>query len=184
MSIGSGPAAAVDSTFLAQRVSIRPIEHAANGQFRLSQQWTAPATAANNSTQFSMRWGSATKLFVLQYLKLQAQQSAPFTATQLYTAQMFVARPFTVSDSAGGVISTVKRRTSHAASLITDIRVSTVAAGLTVGTRTVDATAFLGISGIGRITTVNEVTYTSEMAETATGGRFGPVIPRHGLGRG
>lgn len=133
----------VDSTHRAARVSVRPLDHGTLGHYRLAQTIALPATLTTNSTFFSLRWGDATRFMVIQKLRLEWLQTLAATATPDSRWQMFIARSFTASDTAGTAIAVTgnnaKKRTNMGTSLVTDVRFGTAATGLTAGTRTLDA---------------------------------------------
>lgn len=101
------------------------------------------ATQAVDGTLFSFRWGSSTLQAAITKMELRLMQTVAATATIFPRYQIFVARGFTVSDSVGTAVTitgnNMKCRTGMATTGVTDIRFSAVAAGLTVGTRTLDA---------------------------------------------
>lgn len=141
-----GVVAEVDgTTFRAARTTIRPVDHDSLGQYREAVTIGLVATQAANGTLLSLRWTDATRFLVLHLLKLKFQQtSATITAAILdQRFEVFVARSFTVSDSAGSSVlptgNNAKKRTGGmGTTLIGDFRISAAAAGLTVGTRTLD----------------------------------------------
>jgi hypothetical protein len=163
----------VDSSFRAARMSRRPLDHGLLGQYRLSTIIALVVTQAANGTLFSFRWGNASNLCVLQKLRLQCLQTAAATATIMPSFQAFIARGFTASDSVGTALTPTgnasKKRTSMGTSLVTDIRKSAVAAGLTVGTRTLDADPFLELMTNQTITTPNDALYAVEMDAESEG---------------
>ncbi len=113
------------------------------------------ATGAANAIQFAMRWGDATRLALIESVEVAAVVTAAITTSVPYDLALFICRSFTASDSAGTAITLTgnnqKRRTSMGTSLVTDMRInSTLAAGLTAGTRTQDSQAagrVIGASG-------------------------------------
>lgn len=140
----AGTVAEVDgTTFRSIRTTPRPTDHGAFGHYRVAQTIVIPASVTTNSTFFSLRWGDATRFMVLQKLRLEWLQTLTATATADLRYQVFIARSFTASDSAGTAITlttnSMKKRTSMGTTLVTDMRFGTVAGGLTVGTRTLDA---------------------------------------------
>lgn len=159
--------------FRALRVTPRPLEVGALGHYRLSKTIPLLVTQAANGTLFSWRWTDATRLAVLTKMRLTVLQTASATATIAPNFQAFIARGFTVSDSIGTAITTsgnsMKKRTSMGTSLVGDIRFSTVAAGLTVGTRSLDGDAFLECPTVQAIAqtapapTVNYTPYEKEL---------------------
>lgn len=145
-----GVVAEVDgSTYRALRSTIRPVDYGALGSYRVAQTVGLVVTQAANGTLFSFRWADATRFCVIHYLRLQEIQTSATATAALNDLryQVFIARGFTASDSAGTAITltgnSMKKRTSMGTSLVTDIRFSTVAAGLTAGTRTLDSNPIL-----------------------------------------
>lgn len=163
-----GTIAEVDgTTFRAIRITPRPTDHGAFGHYRLSTTVALVVTQAANGSLFSFRWGDATRLCVPQKIRLQCLQTAVATATITCRFQVFIARAFTASDSVGTAITltgnNMKKRTSMGTTLVTDIRKSAVAAGLTVGTRTLDAEPVLELSTQQTITTLNQQLYSADI---------------------
>lgn len=163
-----GVIAEVDgTTFRSIRVVNKPLDHGALGHYRLSTSIPLVVTQAANGTLFSFRWGDATRFCALQKIRLGVLQTAAATATIMPTFQAFIARGFTASDSAGTAITltgnNMKKRTNMATTLVTDIRKSAVAAGLTVGTRTLDAEPILEMGTQQTITTPNAILYEREL---------------------
>ncbi len=155
------------TTFRAHRVTTRPVDHGALGQYRLATTVALVVTQAGNGTLFSFRWGDATRFALLHNIRLKLIQTAAATATIMPSYQVLIARAFTVSDSAGTAITltgnNMKKRTSMGTTLVTDIRKSAVAAGLTVGTRTLDAEPILEMGTNATITTPNDTLYAAEL---------------------
>lgn len=174
-----GTVAEVDgTTFRAIRTSIRPLDYGALGSYRLGTTVGLVATQAANGTLFSFRWGDATRLCVINYLRLQVQQTAAATATISPSFEVLQARSFTVSDSAGTALTltgnSFKKRTSMGTTLVSDIRKSAAAAGLTVGTRTLDAEPIMQLLTQQTITTPSAVSYILEL--NLTNGGDHPLI--------
>jgi hypothetical protein len=98
---------------------------------------------------------------------LQFLQTAAATATISPTFDIVLARSFTASDSAGTAITltgnSMKKRTGMGTTLVTDIRKSAVAAGLTAGTRTLDADPVLSMPVTSTITAVNTSLYAADL---------------------
>lgn len=179
----SGVVPEVDSTWRAQRTSIRPLDHGTLGHYRIATTVPLVVTQAANGTLFSFRWADATRLCVPQYIQLQCQQTAAATATIVPSFEVIRARSFTVSDSAGTAItltgnSMKKRTTGMGTTLVTDMRKSAVAGGLTAGTRTLDADAILQMPTQQTITTINQVTY-SALADFTDGGDHPLVLEQN-----
>jgi len=163
-----GAVAEVDgTTFRAVRTTLRPTDHGAFGQYRLSTTIPLVVTQAANGTLFSFRWGDASRLCVIQDIRLQFMQTAAATATIFPVFSAFVARSFTASDSVGTALTltgnSFKKRTSMGATLVTDIRKSAVAAGLTAGTRTLDADPMLQLPCTSVITTPAATIFSADL---------------------
>lgn len=177
------------STFRAMRITPRPLEYGAFGHYRLATTIALVVTQAANGTLYSWRWGDATRLGVTFFLRMECLQTAAATGTIMPTFQFFVARSFSVSDSVGTAITltgnNMKKRTSMGTTLVTDIRKSAVAAGLTVGTRTLDAEPILEMTTNQTITTPNATAYRKELDYTNAGDMPHVFAQNEGLiGRG
>jgi len=163
-----GTVAEVDgTTFRALRSAPRPVDHGALGQYRLATTVPLVVTQAANGTLFSFRWTDAAKLCVIQSIRLEVQQTAAATATIAPVFEVYTARSFSVSDSAGTALTltgnSFKKRTTMATTAVGDVRKSAVAAGLTAGTRTLDGDAILQLGTVQTITNVNGTTYVKEL---------------------
>jgi len=174
-----GTVAEVETGFRAIRTVPRPVDHGALGHYRLATTVPLVVTQAANSTLFSFRWADATRFCVLQKFRLAVLQTAPQTATQGLRYQAFFARSFTASDSVGTQITTtgsnMKKRTSHGTSLVTDIRKSAVAAGLTAGTRTLDSDPFVELAHVHTITNINSAVSEKQL-DTDAGDGVHPFV--------
>jgi len=157
----------IDAKYLAGRVSVRPLDYGSLGSYRLATTVSLVVTQAANGTLFSWRWGDATRFAVLQYIRLELLQTTAATATIMPSYEIFIARGFSASDSAGTAITltgnNMKKRTNMGTTLITDIRKSAVAAGLTAGTRTLDADSIMQMATNSTITTPNATVYRKEI---------------------
>jgi len=152
----------VDPTHGAARVSVRPFDHllagVTGGHFRLAAR-SGVLTGAGiiaDAPLFSMRWGSASMLFVLHYLEAYLLPTAVFTAAQELGIGAVLASGFTAADSAGTAItlSTSNRvRRNMGQSLISDARIGSTTL-LTAGTRTLDGNDFAAGSGIVNVKNV------------------------------
>jgi hypothetical protein len=163
-----GVTADVDgTTFRAQRATLRPTEYGAFGHYKVAATVPLVVTQAANGSLLSFRWGDATRLCVIQAIRLQCMQTAAATATIMPSFEVFVARSFSASDSVGTAITitgnNMKSRTSMGTTLVTDLRVSAVAAGLTVGTRTLDAQPVMQMPTQQTITTPNASLYATSL---------------------
>jgi hypothetical protein len=175
-----GVIAEVDgTTFRAVRTVPKPVEYGAFGHYRVAATVGLLATQAANGTLFSFRWGDASRFAVVTKLRLSVLQTAAATATIMPSFQAFIARSFTVSDSAGTAVTltgnNMKKRTSMGTSLVTDIRFSAATAGLTAGTRTLDASPVLLMPTQQAITTPNATLYQVEL-DVGVGDGNHPIV--------
>jgi len=168
----------VDNSFKAAHVVQRPLEHGSGGHYRVARNVPLVVTQAANGSLFSFRWGSSTHLAIIQYIRLSCLQTAAATATIFPRFEVFVARTFTASDTAGTALTlttnSFKKRTSHATTAVTDMRHSALAAGLTAGTRTLDADPQLVLQTQQTITTPNTVLFT--VSQDMTDGVDHPIV--------
>lgn len=174
-----GAVAEVDgTTFRALRVMNRPIDQGALGHYRLSTTVALVVSQAANGTLFSFRWGSANVCAITKF-RLAVLQTAAATATIMPSFEVFIARSFTASDSAGTAVTltgnSMKKRTNMGTTLVTDIRKAAVAAGLTVGTRTLDADPIMQLPTQQTITTPNATLYERELEIDMGHGNY-PVL--------
>lgn len=162
------------TTFRALRTVNKPFDHGALGHYRLATNIALVVTQAANGTLFSFRWGDATRFCVIQKIRLACIQTTAATATIMPTFQVLIARSFTVSDSVGTALTLTgnqfKKRTNMGTTLVTDIRKSAVAAGLTAGTRTLDLEPILELNTQQTITTPNSITYLRDYEANASDG--------------
>jgi hypothetical protein len=160
--IGNGGVVAeVDgTTFRAIRTTGRPMDYGALGFYRVSAvSGTMAAALAANSEIFQFRWADATKFAIVTRVAITAGANVAATAAAISSLRMTAARAWTVAGSGGTRLTMTgnnqKLRTSMGTSLVNDIGVSTTA-GLTAGTKTLDAQDMGGVSfgiGTGAITT-------------------------------
>ena len=163
-----GTVAEVDGTaYRAMRITQRPVDAGALGHYRFATTVSLVAAQAANGTLLSFRWGDATRLCALQFIRLRCLQTGAATATIMPSFEVVIARAFTASDTAGTAITltanSMKRRTSMGTTLATDIRKSTVAGGLTVGTRVLDSEAVMQLPTSQTITTPNTTVHESSL---------------------
>lgn len=134
----------VESNTRAVRTTLRPIDVGSLGAYRIAQFSGLATTLAAGSTIFSLRWTHATNLMILRSLRVVYCVVTGFTAAQELAFAAYVARTWTVADSAGTAIvittNNAKKRTSMGTSLIAanDMRIA-AATAVTAGTRTLDA---------------------------------------------
>lgn len=132
--------------------------------FRSSFDLLMVATQNIGGTVFSLRWTDPDTLFRLEKLKMSTVQNVAATATIMPRYDAWIARNFTASDSAGTpfTANSGRKRTKYPKSKITDLRGSIgLAAGLTVGTRTLDTHPFLTLNSNLTITTPNPILYSN-----------------------
>jgi hypothetical protein len=162
----------------ATRVVERPFAYGTLGHYKTSQVVSLTASQAANGSLFSFRWGDATRFAVITSIRLTLIQTAAATATILPAYQVFIARSFSASDSIGTAVTltgnNMKKRTSMGTTLVTDMRFSTVAAGLTVGTRTLDASPLLTLQTVSTITAANSVVYVADLDVYSMG--YHPIV--------
>jgi hypothetical protein len=108
-----------------------------------AQSGAITATMASGATVFSMRWTDSTRLCLIRRVSVVGIVLTTITTAVRSDLQLFVARSFTSSDSAGTAVvpssSENKLRTSFGGTLFAtgNIRVASTAA-VTAGTRTLD----------------------------------------------
>jgi hypothetical protein len=145
----------------------KPLDYGAFGSYRLSTTIALTVSQAANGTLFSFRWGDASRICVIQDIRIQFMQTAAATATIMPVFSVFQARAWSVSDSAGTALTlttnSFKKRTSMGTTLVTDIRKSALAAGLTAGTRTLDADPIMQLPVSSTITTPNASLYVVDL---------------------
>lgn len=145
----------VDTTFRANRITIRPQEIL--GWLSVGAQSGALTGAAANSAVFSFR-NIAANPIIVRRIGVGFITTTVFTAPQAVDFGLMVARSFSASDSGGTAIALTaancKHRTSLAALTNIDCRISATAA-LTAGTKTLDTNhlsqngAWSGVAGAG-----------------------------------
>lgn len=136
---------AVDATFDAARVTLRPVE--VLGWYSLAAKSGLATGIAANGSIFSLR-NISSNLLMVRRVGVGFNTTTAFTAAQIVDVGLIVARAFTASDSGGTAITITgnngKVRTSLATPTSVDCRISTTAA-LTAGTKTKD-TNHLGLA--------------------------------------
>lgn len=131
----------IETTFLADRVTIKPNDVGSLGAYAVaSLSGTIAAGSAANANVFSMRYAGAAGTFALirRVLINAIDITTAFTAGEVIF-KMFVARSFSASDSGGtSLLSTTNcMKTGMAASGMAAIQIANTGA-LTAGTRTLD----------------------------------------------
>ena len=162
------------ATFRAVRTAARPTDHGSLGHYRVAATIPLLVSQAANGTLFSLRWGDATRLCAITKIRLSVMQTAAATATIMPNFEVFVARSFSVSDSGGVAVvltgNNMKKRTNMGTSLVSDIRTSSVAAGLTLGTKTLDTQPVMVLQTQQVITTPNPNLYVIDVNVGAADG--------------
>lgn len=161
----------IDPTFRAGRVSLRPIEYGVpagigpSGKYlgHYAQVGTIAAIApAANASLAAFRWADPTNFALLLRVWISIQVVTAVTAQRLDAILMSVARGYTVRDltNANGIViaaNTGKMRTAPMGSSLIGVSgnfdMANLAAGLTGGTKTLDANpmGFAGLSGAAAI---------------------------------
>lgn len=139
----------VESNTRAMRTTLRPLDVGSLGSYRLAAfsglMTTIAAATATAGHVYAWRWGDATRLAILRYIKMRAAVITGFTAAQELSFDAIFARSYSGSHTAGTNLAVTtnnnKKRTSMGASLLTDARIATGAA-LTAGTHTLDGNPF------------------------------------------
>ena len=142
----------VDTAMKAARTTLRPME--CLGWLSVGAVSGALTGAAANTPIFSFRNLSANPVLIRR-VGIGFIASTGFTAAQMLSYGLIVARAFTVSDSGGTAISltgsNAKHRTSLAGLTSVDMRIA-AAAALTAGTRALDVTALAQIGAWAPLT--------------------------------
>jgi len=135
----------VDPTFKSARVSVRAPEAVGYYQLGAVTGNLTNTTVVANGSLFSMRWAPGnSKIAVIRRVTVNFVQTVGWTAAAAQPLGLYIARSWSISDSAGTAITvaanTNKMRTANDPSLFaapSDVRISSTAT-LTAGTRTLD----------------------------------------------
>lgn len=154
-----GVVAEVDgSTFRAQRVTIRPTDHGALGSYSYGGfTGVLPAALGANSEIFQFRWSDATRICIINAVKISACVSTTFFAAGVpVQIDLIKSTGWSVAGTLGTAISPaalLKKRTSMGSSLVAsgDMRIATTAA-LGAGTKTLETLAMATLNAPGPIT--------------------------------
>lgn len=107
---------------------------------------------------FSMRWGDATHIAIIERVQIFVVTTGTATTVGLTERELVIARSFSASDTGGTAIvlttNNNKMRTSQGTSLVTNMQVG---GPLTAGTRTLDVNAVASVAGWSPLTTVGIV---------------------------
>lgn len=146
------------TTFYGQRTTIRPPDHGSLGAYAYGGfTGILPAALAANSEIFQFRWSDATRLCIINEVKISASVSTTFFAAGVpVQIDLVKATTWTVAGSGGTrptIAALMKKRTSMGASLVaaSDIGIATTAA-LTAGTKTLETTSLASLAAAGPIT--------------------------------
>lgn len=154
-----GTVAEVDgTTFRAGRTTLRPPDHGSLGSYGYGGfTGVLPAALAANSEIFQFRWTDATRLCIINEVKISAVVSTTFFAAGVPVQVDLVKVTGWSAAGSGGTRPTIttlmKKRSSMGSSLVaaSDIGIATTAA-LTAGTKTLEATSMASLAGAGPIT--------------------------------
>jgi hypothetical protein len=175
----SGNLAEVEPNSLAFRATLRPNDIGTLGSYRLATFTGLTAGIAANAPLFSWRWGDASRVAILRYLRIRAAVVTGFTAAQELAFDAMIARSWTTNDSGGTAIvftaNNAKKRTSMGQSLVTDCRIA-AAATLTAGARTLDANPIM--AGVAKTLAAAATVQDAVLEETfdATNGQDFPFV--------
>jgi hypothetical protein len=156
-----GVVAEVDgTTFRALRVTNRPVNYGALGYYSIGAvSGTMAAALAANAEVFQWRWPDATNLGLVYKVTVSAGANVAASAAAITSLRLTAARGWTAAGSGGTRLTMTtnngKLRTSMGTTLTNDIGIASTA-GLTAGTKTLDATDLRVVSigiGTGAITT-------------------------------
>lgn len=142
--------AEVEANTRALRTTLRAEDYGSLGIYSLAASSGLMAAGLGAAAPiFSWRWGDATRFALIKRVTISAGAAGTAFAAGVGTFNLFAARSFTASDTAGTSILPTgnqnKLRTSMGTTLLTDARISATAT-LTAGTRTLDANPIASIS--------------------------------------
>jgi len=153
--INPGVIAEVDPTFKSIRQSLRPLDYQTLqgkilGHYRAVAVTTAAAPAANSHLA-ALRWTDPTNFLVLLRARAFVTVVTAVTAQRNDPIVLNVARGYTARDATNATVVTIsgnnqKARTNMNSSLVANLDVASAAAGLTGGTKTVDANPHYAIN--------------------------------------
>lgn len=146
------------TTFRAARVTARPVDYGALGAYRFGGfTGILPAALGANSEIFQFRWADATRLAVINKIRMSACVSTTFFAAGVpVQIDIVKSTAWTVAGTGGTGITMaalLKKRTSMGSSLMVagDMRIATTAA-LGAGTKTLETLSLSTIVAPGPIT--------------------------------
>jgi len=155
--VNPGTELGVDPTFLAARISIRPVEYAQFGQILGHYRWSGTIAAQTLTTAgavlMAARWADSSRFCVVQRLSMGLNVTSALTAAAgigpfVTTVQRAYTARETTNISANLVPTgnSGKARILMGSSLLDSIFLSTAAAGISGGTRTADAQPISSLS--------------------------------------
>lgn len=167
------------TTFRAVRMTQRPPDHGALGQYKVSTVTGAIAAgAAADSEIFQFRWTDATRLAVVTLVQMDFLYATTGFAAGLGTLRLTTARSFSVAGTGGGTLTLTgnnnKMRASMGSSLVGEVRVATTAA-LGAGTKTFDA------NDLGQSRFAVPVTTNANLIDAKPLSLFNPDASEHPL---
>ncbi len=154
-----GVVAEVDgTTFRAQRVTARPVDHGALGAYAIGlQSGVIAAALAANSEIFQFRWSDSTRYAVIRKIRVAAAVSTTFFAAGVPMRLALLKATGWSAAGSGGTRATpaalLKRRTSMGSTLVatSDIAIASTGA-LTAGTKTLETLALSTLTAACPIT--------------------------------
>lgn len=154
-----GAIAEVDgTTFRAQRVTARPIDHGSLGAYSYGGfTGILPAALGANSEIFQFRWADASRLCVINRVVISAAVSTTFFAAGVpLQIDLVKSTAWSVAGTGGTAIAPaalLKKRTSMGSSLVAsgDARIATTAA-LGAGTKTLETASMAAVAAACPIT--------------------------------
>lgn len=168
---------------------IRGVNGPILGKFRLSALTGLTTGLAAGATIFSARFAPADGLYgqqpriraLITDLRIKAAITVPFTAANEISAQAFIARAFTASDTGGtallptGIQQNLSSIDLGYTTAFTDMRIATAAA-LAAGTRTLDPSAILNMPAAQPGTSITAQANFETALETISDQQFMPNL--------
>jgi hypothetical protein len=144
---GGGAPFNIEGDVTTKALKVAPRWPEADGFYFHSSRSGALAGAAAASVVWALRWTHATKLCVIDLLRLRAIPTTPFTAAQEWGFDAVLGRSFSVAHTGGtqylsSQTGGFKKRASYPTSNMAEIRMA-AAAAFTGGTVTPDASEFI-----------------------------------------
>ena len=163
-------------------VTVRPVNYGLLGSYRITgASATMAAGIAGGSEIFQARWTDQANLALIWGVTLGGYTGGITVFTAGFgNLNLTMARSFTAAGTGGSAITPTgnnqKLRTTMAASLMNDIRVSTTAA-LGAGTKSLDSQPIGQITwSLGTVSVVTYVRPTSLFGDMKIGGNLSPIV--------